>query len=120
MMFRVKIPGGSSREITIAFKIIDGPGLGDCLFDSILEFLKRNNRIYKDVPLSSHQLRLKIVQFICSNPSNYFADLKINLRNQLPELSELSQSDALEKYRIYMSSPKVFGTYVELCAARDF
>lgn len=66
-MLHVKIPD--------AFKIIDVPRSGDCLFDSILEFLRKNHRIYQNVPSSSHQLTQDAAfklykEYICQHQLN--------------------------------------------------
>lgn len=79
-MFCIRVPEVNSlQEKIISFMIVESRRNGDCLFDSLCGFLHKHNRIYKRLPSSSHDLRLKIVDFVAQNWNKFFDDVKVNL-----------------------------------------
>lgn len=105
----------------LIFKILENDGNGDCLFLSIMQFLKYDDT--HELPNSAIALRQEIVNYI-SHPSNWnrFLDTIIfNLENLLPILQEKDYSDRykIKVYNNYMCQENQFGTFAELQAASE-
>lgn len=105
----------------LAFKILENASNGDCLFLSIMQFLKYNE--INEGPRNVYDLRQKIVDYI-SHSSNWnrFVDTIIfNLENILPILQKKDYSDRVKRevYSNYMSKQYQYGTSAELQAASE-
>lgn len=105
----------------LTFKVFENDGNGDCLFLSIIQFLKHDEN--HEIPNNAMALRQQIVNYI-SHSSNWnrFVDTIIfNLENVLPILQKKDYSDRFKMriYSNYMSQECQFGTFAELQAASE-
>lgn len=114
-----------------SFEVIENDGNGNCLFDSILQFLKEKNKIFK-IPKNSYFLRMEIVNYILSSNQPGFQSnwdrfqntLTVNNHKQIPSLLNLNESQysndkAKIDYFNYMSESGKFGTFTEILAASE-
>lgn len=106
--------------VTQQFDIIENKAGGDCLFMSIMEFLK--NRSFTNVPNDFNELRKMAVSHISTHDIDRFKHSIItNLKNEIPGLLKSDAADDIcfDNYVNYMSSPGKYGTEAELCALSE-
>lgn len=112
------------------FDIIENIGAGECLFSSVLQFLRNN--VFNVVPKDTIELLRMTVNYILSlssdglqlNFDRFRDSIFVNLHIHIPEFaSMLEQNDSDEvaqtAYFNYMSSHGVCGTATELCAMSE-
>lgn len=107
---------------TLKFKIIDNAGCGDCLFSTLLLFLKSNKLVEK---ICQEDLRKMIVEKATSEFDFLkLQEIKFNLENHVEFFSTLNldsiqsnidlQNECSREYYNYMSLPGHYGTLFEL------
>lgn len=126
------VKNSRSKIKSQSFEVIENASNGNCLFDSIFEFMVENQQFFKDIPKRSNALRLKIVNYILSTNKPGFQSnwdrlkntLVFNNHKQIPSLlnlndSQYSNNKAKIDYFNYMTDPGNYGTFSELTAASE-
>lgn len=107
------------------FDIIENEAGGDCLFLTLIAFLKNHRTSFNNVPSDANELRKMAVNHIVSNDISRFKDsISINLRNEIPGLVINDKNDespeiCKESYSNHMLTPGNYGTVAELCAIAE-
>lgn len=119
----------STGKSYLVFDIIENDSSGDCLFSSVLGFIKIKKVNSPNLPNDVQELRSMTVNHIIgpyneedhSNFDRFKDNLVINLQSEIPSFSSCSTSDKILKrdYASYMSSAGKYGTTAELCAMAE-
>lgn len=119
----------TTGELYHQFEIIEKDATGDCLFSSILEFLRIHKDVFPDVPNDTLGLRSMAVEHILkptdnadqSNFDRFKFDLTENLLQEIPSFtsSDTPVETLKNDYASYMTTPKKYGTTAELCALAE-
>ncbi|KAJ6647765.1 hypothetical protein Bhyg_02988 [Pseudolycoriella hygida] len=111
------------------FDVIEKDKTGDCLFASVLEFLRIRKDIFPTPPKDVSDLRTMAVNHILkrdtdghqSNFERFQFNRIENLRNEIPSFSlqDTTLENLKSDYYEYMSTPHKYGTMTELCAMAE-
>lgn len=113
------------------FDIVENAGSGDCLFYALLDFLRRHNTEFTNIPIphSADDLRMKAVEHILKpnadghqlNFERFKDNLMVNLQNEITcwSMDEVSDETMKESYSSHMTTPGNYGTTSELCVIAE-